>query len=304
MDFEEYERRQRRQKLNVFIAETGMFLSVIAIVVVALLSAMGFFVSSDGSIEQMGLAQIHSTPTGGTVEIDGGVLFSRTNLSRSLPAGEHQVKIWRDNYDTWERTVKMYPGVLVRLYYPRIFLKNRTQELAKTLGAELEFYAPSTDGTYILYAEKDSASWQLVNLKGDELQTTALDLQTILPGVNGQNFLGKIEQLDWNEDSSAVLVKVSYAEGSEWILVNLRDIKQSLNLTRTFGMNFTQVAMIDDAASQLYALENQHLRKINIGSQAVSRVLLSDVREFANENANVIYTTRSEEHTSELQSPR
>ena len=110
----DYEEKKKKQFIRALIAEAGMVLSVLVIVVVATLAAMGFFISSNGGIEQSGLMQIHSLPTGATVELDVGTLFSRTNLSKTMSAGEHTLKLSRENYDTWEKTVKMYPGVVVR----------------------------------------------------------------------------------------------------------------------------------------------------------------------------------------------
>lgn len=290
MDFEERERQRRRQMIGVVIAEIGMFLAVIAIVVIATLAAMGFFVTPDGTIEQSGLVQIHSTPTGGTVDLDGSTLFSKTNLTRSLTAGEHKIKISRDNYDTWEKTIKMYSGMLIRLYYPRLFLKNRTPETVERLGQELEFFEPSKDYAYILYAAKTSTKWQMMNIRGDEVCTTTLEMAEVLPGVEKGSFSGKIAYLQWSRNSDRVLIKTESGGKAEWILVDLRDIRKSLNLTRTFGLEFAQVEMIDDSATQLFALEKQNLRKINIADQAVSRVLLSGVENFAVQGSNVIYT--------------
>ena len=119
MDFEERQQQKKRRLIRVIITEIIMFLAVILIVVVALLITMGFFVTSDGRIEQSGLIQIHSIPTGATVTIDDKTIFSRTNLSRTLSAGNHHIKLTRDGYDSWEKTIKMYSGLLVRLYYPR-----------------------------------------------------------------------------------------------------------------------------------------------------------------------------------------
>lgn len=298
MDFEEREKQRRRQLIKVIIAELGMVFSIVIIVIVATLAAMGFFVSSKGTIEQSGLVQIHSLPTGATVEIDGSVIFSRTNLSRTLSPGEHSLKLTRDGYDTWMKSLQMYPGVLMRLYYPRLFLKNRTAEVALNLGAKLEFYSPSIDRDYILYAEQDSPKWNLVNVHNNP-EVSALDLTEILPGVEEKKFLGKIEQLKWNENGDRVLVKVSYEGKSEWILVNLRNLPASLNLTRTFGLEFTKVEMIDDSASQLFALENGQLRRISTANQAMSRVLLSNVEDFANAKANVIYVQKTKTDKNE-----
>lgn len=289
MDFEERKQFRRRQTIKVLLAEAGMVISVIAIVVVATLAAMGFFVTREGTIEQSGLVQVHSLPTGATAEVDGSVLFSRTNLSKSLAAGEHYIKLSRDGYDSWEKAIRMSAGMLLRLYYPRLFLLNRQPEVALQLGKNLEFYQPSIDRSYILYADEDSTKWKLVNVKDGTPRVSDLDLNEILPGVVENKFLGKVESLRWSANGDNVLTKVSYEGKSEWILVNLRDTKRSLNLTKTFGLEFTQIEMVDNSATTLYALEKQHLRRINVGDQAISRVLLENVVQFANYRANLVY---------------
>ena len=313
----DYEEKKKKQFIRVLIAEAGMVLSVLVIVVVATLAAMGFFISSNGGIEQSGLMQIHSLPTGATVELDGGTLFSRTNLSKTMSAGEHTLKLSRENYDTWEKTVKMYPGVLVRLHYPRLFLQNRVAEAVMNLSdktkdekAGLEFYQPSQSRNYIIYAEKGAATWKLLEVKGDEVKTTLLDLSGILPGmveekaetkakvgIDAQSttpkyhFEGEIMSLTWSKDENRVLAKVSYDGKTEWVLVNLRDVANSLNLTKTFGMSFDRIEMIDNAANQLFALENHQLRRINVSEKTMSRVLLGNIQDFDSNGANVIYST-------------
>ena len=289
MDFEERKQFRRRQMIKVFLAEAGMVISVLAIVVVATLASMGFFVTSHGTIEQNGLVQIHSMPTGATTEVDGSVLFARTNLSRSLSAGEHHIRLSREGYDDWEKDIRMSSGMLLRLYYPRLFLLNRQPEVTMQLGKSLEFYQPSLDRAYIIYAGEDSAKWTLLDIRDHSPRSSVLDLSGILPGVVEGKFLGKVELLEWNANSDSILTKTSYSDKSEWILINLRDTKRSLNLTKTFGLELTQIEMIDDSATTLFALEKQHLRRINVSDQAISRVLLENVLQFANYRSNLIY---------------
>lgn len=292
MQFEERERQKRRHLIKVMVAEAGMVFAVLVIVAVAILAAMGFFVGSNGSIEQSGLIQIHSTPTGGTVELDGSVLFSRTNLSRTMSAGEHHLKISRDGYDSWEKTIKMYSGMLIRLYYPRIFLENRKQEEVAALKDNLAFYSISSDKTNILYGEKGSAEWTLVNIKNDDVRKTQLDLTEVLPEAEEKKFGGGVEILEWNKDSDHVLVRVTTTQKTEWILVNLKDVNKSLNLSKTFGLEFERIEMMDHSAAQLFALENHHLRKINTSDQAISRVLLESVLDFDTNGTDMIYVAQ------------
>lgn len=285
------EERRRRQAIKVILTEILMFLTVVVIVVVATLIAMGFSVGKGGSIEQTGILQLHSLPTGATVELDGNVLFPRTNLSRSLSEGLHQLKLSRDGYDTWERGVRAYPGILSRLYYPRLFLKERQSEKMLDLAEAMEFYTVAPSGAYILYSREDSTKWNLVDLRGDEPRLSELDLTEVLPDVKDDKFTGSISDPKWSDDGRRVLVKVGLVERAEWILIDLKDTRESLNLTKTFGMDFSRVEIADGSADQLWALENQHLRKVSTTAQAVSRVLLDKVTDFAFEKTNVIYLT-------------
>lgn len=308
----DYEEKRRKQTLRIIVAEIGMLVSIAIIVVVAVLAAMGFFISSDGQIAQSGLVQLHSLPTGASVELDGSTLFARTNLSRTLSEGSHYLKIYRDGYDTWEKQINVAPGALLRLYYPRLFLQDRTPEEVLALNKadpelNLEFYSPSRNREYILYALDNSSDWHLLDVRGDKVKDTTLDLSGILPGMvelaedlkmsqnNGPTenqkftFEGKIKYLEWSASAEKVLVEVEYAGQDSWVVVNLRDIAKSLNLTETFGLNFERVEIIDNSANRLYVLENQHLRLIDISNKSLSKVLLNNIIDFDNSGSSVVY---------------
>lgn len=304
MDFEE---KRKRQTIRVIIAEIGMVLAIVAIVVVSTLAAMGFMISGNGGIEQSGLMQLHTLPTGASVKIDGNTIFARTNLSRTLSAGEHNLEVYRDNYDTWQKNIRIKSGVLVRIYYPRLFLQNRVAESVRKLTTtqDLEFYEPSTNRNYVLYALNNAPEWQLLDLRGDEVKITPLDLSGILPGMAEEaptqktvssvethtyQFHGKIETVRWSQNEENVLVKVTYENKTEWVLVRLKDVARSINLTKTFGLsNNADLRIIDSSANQLYLLENRQLKRINANDGVVSRVLLDNVVSFANFDTKVIY---------------
>lgn len=311
MDFEE---KQKRQTIRVIIAEIFMVLAIVIIVVVSTLAAMGFMISSNGSIEQSGLLQLHTLPTGANVDIDGVAIFGRTNLSRTLSAGEHSLKVYRDGYDTWSKTINMRSGVLMRLYYPRLFLNNREVETVMDLSKndDLAFYIPSPRRSYIIYAKKNTTEWQILDLRGDEVKMTTLDVSGALPGivekkddkkisavtgVHTYEFNGKIDEMIWSQNEENLLVKVSYDDKTEWILVRLRDIARSVNLTKTFGLSKdVKLSMIDDAANQLYVLEKRQLRRINAVDNVMSRILVDNVIEYMNDEMKVIYVAGDNEN--------
>ena len=116
--------RQRKKKLqNARIIMTNIFmgLSVIGIVFVMMLVAMGYGFDEKGNFEQSGLIQISSNPKGATVEIDGDTQFSRTDFNKMLSNGNHRVKISKTGYDTWEKTINVDAGLLTRVEWARLF---------------------------------------------------------------------------------------------------------------------------------------------------------------------------------------
>jgi len=308
MDFEE---KRKRQKIRVIIAEIGMVMAVAAIVVVSTLAAMGFVISGNGSIEQSGLMQLHTLPTGANVKIDGAAVFGRTNLSRTLSAGEHSLEIYRDGYDSWQNKIKVRPGVLVRLYYPRLFLLSRTSEMVKNLAKSgaLDFYLASPKRNYIVYAEQAATQWKMLEIRGDEVRETVLDMTKVLPGMVEEKttrkiqattdekkikFEGKIEEVRWSDNEENLLVKVAYEGKSEWVLVRLRDMTRSANLSKTFGLgNDARLEFIDGAANELYVLEKRQLRRINTTNNIMSRILVENVVDFMNDEMKVVYLSDS-----------
>ena len=66
--------RARQKKIrNIRVIATNIFMSisVVAIVFVLMLIAMGFTFNENGGFEQSGLLQLASHPSGASVEIDG-----------------------------------------------------------------------------------------------------------------------------------------------------------------------------------------------------------------------------------------
>ncbi len=284
------EQRKRRQKILTILAETFMVFAVIAIVVVMTLVAMGYKFGKEGEIEQSGLMQLHTMPTGATVEIDGKTLFARSNLSESLSPGDHFIKITKDGYDSWEKTVTMEPGSLMRLYSPRLFLLERKSEKISEL-ADLMFYNTSENRNYILYTKSASTKWTLLNVKNDNIETTELDVAKVFSFVKDDKFVGEIAQIKWDSDEDKVLVKVGYEGATEWVLVNLKDVKDSVNLTKEFGLNFSKIEIANSSAGQLLALENGNLRRIDVDNRSMSRILVEKVESFTNHGADVVYVT-------------
>ena len=118
------DKKKSKKIRNARIIATNIFMtiSVIAIVFVLTLIAMGFTFNESGNLEQSGgLVQISSHPSGATVEIDKVTQFSHTEINKMLKAGAHEIKISKPGYDTWETNLEIDAGLLNRIEWVRLF---------------------------------------------------------------------------------------------------------------------------------------------------------------------------------------
>ncbi len=288
------ERKKRLRTYRLILTESLMFLTVVLMVIVLLFVAMGYKFGLDGSFNQTGLLQIDSMPTGATVTIDGDEMFARTNMSKMLSEDKHTVKLTKDGYESWENTVKIKAGILYRLDYPRLFKQNRESEIVKEFESRLGFLSASTNRTSLLYANTDDTVWNLASIRGDDVATSEINVAPYFRLNDSEEVVkieGEIDRMEWNNDGDKVLVEWKNGDIHDFILINVRNPDASLNLTETFGMEFTDVKMANDSAERLLVLENGNLRKISVPSKEISSVLVSGVEEFGNLEMSVVYVT-------------
>ena len=286
------ERKQKRRTAKLLVTEVFMVVVAIALVIVLTFVAMGYQIKLDGTFEQSGLLEIGSQPTGATVEIDGEEIFSRTNISRMTEAGAHQVKITRSGYDSWEKSLEIEPGVLMRIDYVRLFKADRTTTTVREFSDGLGFLSISPNREKMLYAEEDLEDWFVMNISGDGTNEQEIDIEEVLKGEDSEKSvsIAEIDQISWSGDGNRVIVEW----GGNYGLIDLRNSKNSLDLEKEFGMQFSEVKMVSNSAENLLVLEGKNLREISTGTREISRVLLSNVVSFDNDGENVIYVAEDE----------
>lgn len=179
------EKRQKRQSLKVIISEAIMVVAVIITVIILALLVSGYWLNSDFEVERQGLLQISSIPTGANVSVDGEDFswLQRTNTSRVLSSGEHTVKLTREGYDSWSKTITITEGLLYRLHYPRLFLTERETERVYDAVGTTKVFVSDNHETLLLYsgdlATLDTAQYTISDT--DSMPKQAEDLSTIIP---------------------------------------------------------------------------------------------------------------------------
>lgn len=304
------EKRARRQNRRVIISEILMFSAIIITVLVLAFVVSGYWVSPDFTIERQGLLQVYSTPTGADVSIDGSATswLQRTNTSKTLTAGEHTVTLTKDGYDSWSRQINITEGLLYKLHYPRLFLLNRTKESAFVSSAN--FVTISPDRNTMLLAN-GTTSWQLFNLDSDSAKPKTLALSKVLPFTDLTNatspssitdpndavsalpvgsFSGNIDSATWATDNEHVLFKITSDSTTNWLLLNIKNPDNSVNLTKEFNTDFSKIEIMDSSASNLPVLEGSNLRTVDVHAKQLSGILLENVISFDHYHQEIVFS--------------
>ncbi|MBR3135179.1 PEGA domain-containing protein [Candidatus Saccharibacteria bacterium] len=278
--------KKRKQMMRVALTESIMVVAVVVIVALLMFMVMGYSLKTgdEWSVEQSGLVQLVSEPSGASIQIDGEDIFPRTETSRMLSAGEHTVRLYRDGYTDWQKQINVRSGIFLRLKYPRLFKENRGAETAKTLE-DIAWVKFSDNRRFMLYAKNDSKIWYFVDLNSNDLKEVEINTANL--------FDGTLNTLEWLSNNERVLVEVTKESTREWQIIDLKTPEKSVNLTEMFGMNFSDVEPLNEAGDRLWVVENGNLRQIYVSNKEASGVLASNVLSFANDKDEVVYVKKT-----------
>ena len=281
------DRKKSRQKRNtrVIITNTFMAVTVVAIVAILMLFAMGYsFNLSNGRIDQSGLVEISSRPNGATVAIDGKVKFERTRISSMLSSGKHNIKISKSGYDVWQRDIDIEPGLLTNIDWIRLFPVQ--PELSDTVNfKELRLVSFSKDRRYLITVQKNKNELQYINLLDDKLQPKKIKLSTILGTSKDEVLEGNLSVISWNQTANKIILTWQHGEDIfDYYLVDLQNPEASINLTQNFNLSFDKISFANDAATKLWAVEAGNLHSIDSTNLAISATLARNVESFTSDH--------------------
>ena len=289
---------KRLQSFKVIVSEVIMVVAVILIVIVLALVVSGYWLNSDFKVERQGLLQISSIPTGASVEIDGDTSWlQRTNTSKVLTAGEHTINLAKEGYDTWSKTINIREGLLYRIHYPRLFLKERASE--KVMDPNDATFATISPDHDTLLIVNSTSKWQVISLNNEKITQRTINVSAFFSSSADQtetdNFNGQILSADWARDNVHILLKVKNDDAIEWVLLDVANIKNSINLSKEFDASFDDIKIVNNSASSLLVLKNQNLRRIDVPNKQFSAIMAENVVSFDHfENEVVFLATKSD----------
>lgn len=286
---------------RIIATDIFMLIAVIAIVFIMMLIAMGFSFTNNGRIEQSGLVEISSRPSSAKVTIDGKELFSATEVNKLLETGDHDIKITKTGYDTWNSTIHVEAGLTTTIDWVRLFPLNPEISNVDTYDTIPVIANVSNSRRSIAVAEDGATSFSILNLQDEKLkEVTKIKFQDLLGPLGENETAAKANDfklIDWSANDTRILLTHQKGEKLEWIIVNTTDPTKSINLSKTFEKDFADLLFVNDSAINLWALTTDgDLSELNTSSSNTSTSLIAtNVKKMINNGDTVIYIAPNKE---------
>lgn len=290
-------RRKSRRTRQIQLALTYIVMVGLIAVIVTLLA---FFVngyrfnSADGKFVQGGLVQLDSMPNGAAITIDGKAFSNNTSAHTTLFSGLHSFTIDKAGYDTWKDTVKVAPGSVVWLTYPRLVPTTLTPDVVEKYAAVTSAQS-SSNGKYMAFDTPAAKTpLAIVDISGDTVEPTniAIDAKSLSAPADSKN--SHFDVVEWSGNNHYLLVKHTYAKNKvEWLRIDTTGSHDVRNITSELGLNFSHVQFRTGSSSQFYGLtSNGDLRRFDLSSDTISAPLATNVQSYTiNDDKTLTYVS-------------
>ncbi|MDN5274287.1 MAG: hypothetical protein JWP06_188 [Candidatus Saccharibacteria bacterium] len=285
---------KRKQIIQRAVIYGLMSATVIGLVIVLVFVMLGYqFNGDDGRIEQGGLVQFDSRPTGGTVSIDGASFGTRTPSKTTLLAGQHFVTMTRDGYRSWQKSVNVIAGSVLWLNYTR-FIPNDLKPANVEDFSSVSSTSVSPNSKWMAVKENPSdTAIHLVDISGDTVKPATLELPagSYTPSSEGKTH--SFVLVKWDPDSRYIIVKHTYDDTkTEWLVVDTQNVADTKNVTKLLSIDASNVVFSGNNPKILYAQIGSDVRRLDIGLATMSRPLVSNAAEFSiYDDSTIVFST-------------
>ncbi len=235
--------KMRRHVLMVFVGYVLIGVAIFTAAIILLYQSTGIGIDDEGKVIQNTLVFTATTPSGADILLDGKDMGYKTDKRLVLPAGEFVLQYKKQGYTPWSRQVSTEGGSVNRYDYAFLFPTALDTRLVKQY---------TTDP--ILSTQSPDHRWYFVQLGTDIRQFDVYDLKNPLdpaePITVPRSILtvGKKESwkfIEWSNDNVHVLMQHVYGKKTEYILINRESPAESVNLTKSLGINPTELRLLD-----------------------------------------------------------
>ena len=285
------ERRKKIQTTKLIITEIFMLVVVVLTVVILTFIVMGYHLNEDGKLEQSGLVQIDSFPTGATVIINNETLPNETNTSKILPKGEHTVKLQKEGYTSWSKTVSLHPGFLTKLSYPHLYKENPQTEVVKKFEQAPSSFSVSENHDLGLL-KYPGGKLEVINLESKSPKESKIDLAEIIKNSPLED-LDQATITSWSSSGEYVILSLEKDEILKFFIIDLEHPERSLNLSDEFNLKISNLQFLNEQGDRIGIIEENNFRIISLSDKKLSDILIENVLSFNNSGSKVVLVTKN-----------
>lgn len=292
--------KKRALRIRLTVIYSAMAFAVLLLATGLYFVIQGYrFNKYDGKIEQGGLVQFNSTPTGVDVWLDQSRLANKTQSKLTVGAGSHTVAMQKDGYNTWKKDVMVRAGEILWLDYVRLVPKTLSVEAMVPLTGASSGKASYDAKNYAIIETPSEPVVSVINLDSATPSKRQLALPAGTYTLPQEGESQAYEVYSWAYDNRYVLIKHSYGTHTEWISFNTSDGKVAKNITKAVGIDAGDVQYSkDDTNTVLMLTTASEVRRVNVDQGTVTGPLLSNVNEFTMyDSATIVYTTNQDPTT-------
>jgi hypothetical protein len=247
-------KKQFRHQIMLMIGYVLIGIAIVIGTIVLLYQAYGFGLGKGGTVIQNGLLFFSSQPHPANIYVNGTRKSVKTNTRLSLPAGIYNVVLQRDGYRDWQRTINLEGGSVEHVDYPFLIPKTLTSKKTQSYAAAPGLVTQSPDHRWLFVEQPNTLTgFDVYDLKNPTKPSETLSLPDgLLTKASGAESL---ELGEWAADNDHLLLKHSYDDKTEFILVNRPDPAQSVNLNTTLSINPTKLTLQDKKYDKYYVYD-------------------------------------------------
>ena len=250
MDFLDPDKKQKHQR-RLFIGYTLIGIAIFMTSAILALQSYGFdFNRKTGEVIQNGLIFADAAPEAAKIYLNGKDVGT-TDKRLTVPAGPYKIELKRDGYRTWTRSFNLEGSTIERLVYPFLFPTKLTPKDQKTYASAPAFSTQSLDRKWILVLQPGSMTEFDVFDAGDptvSTKTISLPSSALTPTTLPQSY----ELVEWASDNRHVLLKHTYGDAFEYIVLDRDTPQSSINVNKLLNVNPTTVTLRDKKFDKLY----------------------------------------------------
>lgn len=265
--------KQLREHILLIMGYILIALSITIATLILVYQAYGFGLAKNGTVIQNGLVFFSSQPNPADIYINGVLNSSTTNTRLVLPSGVYNVKLTRTGYRDWQRTIVFDAGSVEHFDYPTLFPNILTTKKIKSYTGAPGVATQSPNRQWLLIEQPGNATnFDLYNLKNPTTPTmTTLTLpDTLLTKATSSESW----QFDgWADDNQHVLLTHLYDGKTEYILVDIANVSQSVNLNNVLGTSPTQLSLNNKKYNQYYLYNTASDDSLETATLATGNVL-------------------------------